>query len=263
MKREAKMRVYLIGAFIFSLSTLTSCSYNPFIANNHTTGSPLAALIGAGIGAGGVAALQGPKPVIVLAGLGGGALGYYTTTLRYDAGGIIEAGGQVYTVGNFVGIYVPTDKLFEPNTANLLPHTDYLLDSIADVLARYPSNNILISGNTSGFSRPRWEVRLSEERAKKVAAYLWNAGINQFQGTSTDLRKLTYVGYGDYFPLASDYSNQGIRENSRIQITAYPSTCDLGLDKRHLAMRNYGGLEDDDVNSAPRCSGANCDEGDL
>lgn len=257
MTRTAK----LITAFMLSLPiALAGCSYNPFIADNHTTGSPIGAAIGAGIGAGGVAALGGAKPYIGLAGLAGGAIGYYVTTLRYDSGPIIQAGGQVYQIGQIVGIYLPSDKLFEPNSAEFLPQAKAILDSTAVVLQRFPKNNILISGNTSGFYRARWEQKLSERRAQKVSAYLWSEGINDFKTPGYDLRKLNYVGYGDYFPIAKDTRNEGIRDNSRIQITSYPSDCDLHLDKRHVAVYNIGDIDSDNrINNAPasRCNTTN------
>lgn len=254
MKTEAKMKASLVFSLVFSLLFLAGCSFNPFTSNNHTTGSPVGALVGAGAGAGGVALLGGSKPLMAVAGLGGGMLGYYVTTLRYDAGGIYRAGGDVYKVGDFVGIYIPSDKLFEPTTDDFLPQAPTILDSVAVVLQRYPNNNILISGNTSGFYRTRWEQKLSERRAQKVASYLWNAGINQMNDTNATMRKLNYVGYGDYFPISNDYTNNGIRKNSRIQITSYPSSCDLLLDKRHAAVNNIGSMEDNAINDAPnRC----------
>lgn len=217
-----KVGTKIFGLLVFSLLFLTSCSYNPFIFNNHTTGSPAGALVGAGIGAGSVALLGGTRPLIVLAGLGGGALGYYVTTLRYDAGGVIQGGGQVYKVGDYIGIYIPTDNLFEPNTADFLPQARLILESAADILQRYPNNNIMISGNTSGFGHARWERRLSEKRAQRVAAFLWNEGVSPFKDQSNDMRKLNYVGYGDFFPISHDYTNDSIRQNSRMQITSYP-----------------------------------------
>lgn len=242
----------LTSALVFFLCmALASCSYNPFITNNHTTGSAEGTVIGAGVGAGGVALLGGSKPLIALAGLGGGMLGYYVTTLRFDSGGVIRGGGQVYRVGDTVGIYIPSDNLFEPNTATFLPQAEPILNSAVAVLERYPNNNIIISGNTSGFGHPRWEQRLSEERAKKVSAFLWKNGINSFKEPTNDMRKLNFVGYGDYFPIANHYTNDGIRANSRIQIVSYPTTTDLELDKRHVAMRNMGADDDSDIIEAP------------
>lgn len=173
MEKKIIIRVLLA----VSISLLSGCSFNPFISNNHTTGSAVGAAIGAGIAGGGVAALGGSKPLIGLAALGGGAIGYYATTLRFDSGPILDAGGKVYTVGDYLGIYIPSDKLFEPNTADFLPQAGSILDSAARVLKRYPNNNIIISGSTSGFGRPRWELKLSEARAQRVSAYLWDAGL--------------------------------------------------------------------------------------
>lgn len=222
---------------------LTGCSYNPLI-NNRGTGSAAGTLTGVGIGAGTAWLLGGSKTWIAAAGVTGGLIGYYVTTLRYASGGIIQSGGEVYQVGRFIGIYIPSDQLFEPNTTEWKPQARPILESALAVLKRYPDNNILISGNTSGFYRSRWEQKLSERRAGLVAAYLWDEGINQFKSRSIDMRRLRYVGYGDYFPISQDYTNEGIRTNSRIQITSYPDNCELDLDGRHVTMRNVGSYKD-------------------
>lgn len=223
-----KRIVTIVTTLVCSVSLLAGCTYNPFIGNNHLTGNPAAGVIGAGVGVGTVALLGGSKPWLALAGVTGGMVGYYVSTLRYDSGGIIQAAGQVYKVGDFVGIYIPTDNLFEPNTADFLPSAGPILESAAKVLSRYPSNNIIISGNTSGFYTNRWELSLSERRAQRMAAYFWNAGLPQFKDPTNNTHKLRYVGYGDYFPIATKLTNDGLRANSRIQITSYPNNCDLG-----------------------------------
>lgn len=147
--------------------------------------------------------------------------------------------------------------MFEPNTAEFLPQAAPILQSTATVLKRYPNNNIIISGNTSGFYRSKREQILSEKRAQRIAAYMWGQGINQFSNQSIETkRKLTFVGYGDYFPIANDYTNDGIRTNSRIQIISYPSYTDLQIDQREVAMRNMGSVNtkenDNTIAEAPR-----------
>lgn len=228
----------LSASLIFTVFLLTGCN------TNHPTGSPLGALVGAGVGAGSVALLNGPKPLMVAAGLGGGALGYYVTTLRYDSGGIIQSGGKVYQVGDMIGIYIPGDELFVPNTTEFTPQAPAILDSVVAVLNRYPDNNIIISGNTSGFGRSKWEQRLSERRAQRVSSYLWNGGVSSFKGQSIETRKLTYVGYGDLFPISSTLTNRGIRENSRIQITSYPGAGGASASKQCATMNNVGCMKD-------------------
>lgn len=251
MKLEFISRALVLS---FSLLAVSACSFNPFTSTNHTTGSPAATAVGAGIGAGSVAILGGSKTMMLFAGLGGGAVGYYLTTLRNESAGIINAGGNVYILGEYIGIYIPSDRLFEVNTANLLPTAPRILDSVVTVLNRKPNNNIMISGNTSGFNRPSRELRLSQQRAKVVAAYLWSSGIQQFKDRSSDTRKLNYAGYGDYFPIASDRTNEGIRMNSRIQITSYPCTEDLRESGHKINMNNIASLnEDNSTGETNRC----------
>lgn len=251
------MKDRLLIALLTSLS-LVGCTYNPMVPNNHNTGNVTGRLVGIGAGAGGATLLGAPTPIKILAGITGGSLGYYATTLRYEAGGIYYAGGQVYQLGEKIGIEVPTDKLFQANTAVFLPQATPILDSIVTVLNRSPDNNIVISGNTSGFGKPSYEQKLSQQRAKAIAAYLWNSGMSQFKTDTMHLRQFDYVGYGNYFPIASNYHNTGIRENSRIQITSYPSSEDLKLDKHSLAADNIGSLQDPKDKPAPSEA---CDSG--
>ena len=212
------------------------------------TGNAGGAVAGAVIGGGVMALTHSAKPWVGVGAIVGSAAGYYATTLTFDAAGITKTGGQVYQVGDYTGIYLPADNLFEVDTAEFLPQATTILDSVVAVLERQPNNNILVSGNTSGFYRSRWEQRLSVRRAGKITAYLWHKGINQFQHQSTSTRKLQYVGYGDYFPIASTVTNQGIRENNRIQITSYPIACDLGVSKTDLITFNIGAWQDNTAN---------------
>ncbi len=222
---------------LLAAALLTGCSFNPFRTDNEMTGKPMPTIAGGAIGAGSVALLGGSKYAIGLAGLGGATLGYYLSTLNFASGGINQVGGQVYTLGDYVTIEIPTDNVFDENSADILPQGEAALQSTVDVLKRYPNNSILVSGNTSGFGTRRWELTLSEKRAREVATYLWAHGINTFKGgtsefdPSSPLRTLSYVGYGNYFPIANHIKADSIRQNSRIQITAYPSSAQLCKNK--------------------------------
>ncbi len=238
------------------LMPLSGCSFNPFTTDNEMTGSAGPTIAGGAIGAGTAALLGGSKYTIGLAGLAGASLGYYVSTLTFDAGGIRQAGGQVYTLGDYATIEIPTDTLFESNTAKLLPEASPALDSTVAVLKRYPNNNILVSGNTSGFGTTRWERTLSEKRAREVSAYLWAHGVNAFKGNSdfdpsAPTRTLSYVGYGNYFPISNNIRADSIRENSRIQITAYPSRRDLKLCDDQKVFANIGGTDEPQYKGEP------------
>ncbi len=235
----------LISFLLIAMLTFSACTYNPLSENNHLTGNALSTAVGAAAGAGTAAALGATKPLpLATAALAGASVGYYVSTLRFAAAGIYQAGGQVFTQGDYLTIVIPTDDLFEDNSTELLPEAEPALQSAANVLKRFGCQNILISGNTSGFGTTKYEHRISEGRAKEVAAFLWKEGINQFQHYSITLRHLDYVGYGNYFPIATDLYNKGIRQNSRIQITAYPTKEQLMLDEGSIIFNNMAGIDE-------------------
>jgi outer membrane protein OmpA-like peptidoglycan-associated protein len=213
-------KVKSITVLIFFLSLISACTYNPFSEQNRLTGDVAGLAVGAGAGAGTMALIGAPRPLIFLGGIGGGALGYYVTTLNYDAAGVTSVGGEVYQVGNYLTIEIPTDYVFEENTTRFISTAPPILDSAVTVLKRYPERSILVAGNTSGFDRERRETALSRARARVVVQYLNEQGINAFQGPSIELRKIRYVGHGDKHPIRHHYTNDAIRANSNIIITA-------------------------------------------
>ncbi len=238
------MKHYLcVATLSFTLLLTTSCTYNPFSTNNHLTGNVAGPVLGAGAGVITAKILTLPKPLVWLAGIGGAGLGYYVTTLQFTANGVTQSGGRVYTLGDYVTINIPANKLFEDNSSELLLSSDPILTSVVDLLNRYPDNNIIISGNTSGFSCAKFELRLSENRARQVATFLWAHGISNFGSNGmTTTRKLIYVGYGNYFPVANNITMKGFSANNRIQITSSPKRIPLNLDRRHKIFSNVGTL---------------------
>jgi outer membrane protein OmpA-like peptidoglycan-associated protein len=247
VSKGLKRLVTLVLAFAFLLQ---GCTANT--SNRRDTGRQAAGATLGGAAAGlSTAALGAPRPLVVGAALGGMALGYYVTTLRFDAGPIYKAGGQVYAQGEYIGVSIPSYKLFDTNTAEFLPQAEPLLDSAVAVLKRYPNSNVLVSGNTSGMSRNRYDQKLSEARARRVSAYLWAHGINIYKPQDLKTRKLAFVGYGNYFPIANSLSkSENIQKNSRIQITAYPSKEALADDKVTTAFNNIGSDADPDPEPA-------------
>lgn len=238
---ECKKFIFLLTA---TFLLLTGCSYNPFVPKNDLTGNLGGAAVGAGVGSGLAWFAGASKGIIAAAGLGGAALGYYVTTLTFASAGLARGCGQVFTLGCFASVDIPSDSLFEPNTAEFLEDACPILDSAVAVMSRYPNNNIIVSGNTSGFASNRFERKLSEARARQVSAYLWMHGIGDFLNQSFEMRKLTYVGYGSYFPVANQIRNRAIRQNSHIQITAYPTDAQLYIDKRSRTFNNIGAMAD-------------------
>ncbi len=249
---------------IFLALTLTGCTFNPFTTHNDLTGNAESTAIGAGVGAGAAWLSGGSKSLIAASGIGGALVGYYASTLRFEAGGIVQGGGQVFSLGDYLTIEVPSDRLFDVNTADFLDDVQPVLNSIVMVLNRSSSSNIIVSGNTSGFGSAKFEHKLSQDRARKVAGYLWSHGIGDLSKdptcpnigslkmTSMRIRSLTYVGYGNYFPIANDIRNKSIRQNSRIQITVYPTFAKVGVEKCRKVYNNLGSLDETKLCELPQ-----------
>ncbi|MDR3490608.1 MAG: OmpA family protein [Gammaproteobacteria bacterium] len=233
LRKKMELSLNKIVAYCTAIFfTLAGCT--PISHTNPPTGSFVGAAVGgaAGFGVGKLLHLSNTASGALA--VGGAGLTYYLTTLRFSSAEIVQAGGQVLTLGQYVTINLPTDNLFETNSADFLPGTEPVLNSVVSVLNRYPDHNVIVSGNMSGFESERFEQRLSEARARQVAAYLWSQGVNNFNHHSiqTD-RRLLYIGYGNYFPIASSYPLESLRANSRIQITASPTSAQLNLGKCH------------------------------
>jgi outer membrane protein OmpA-like peptidoglycan-associated protein len=243
MYKSALFKITL--SFTLMLS-MTACSYNPFRTNNELTGNAWGVGIGAAAGAGTAAAVGNTSHFWYgVAGITGASIGYYVTSLRFASAGIIQSGGQVYTLGDYVTIELPTDEIFDSNSYDLLPNAEPVLKSVVNVVNRYPNHNILISGNTSGFGSSRYEHKLSEDRARTIASYLWANGVTNLQFKEVvKTRKLNYVGYGNYFPIANNIKTEGVRANSRIQITIYPTKEQLCIDEKMKNFNNIGAVDD-------------------
>ena len=213
-----QLRFFILPLLLF----FTACSYNPLSTTNHLTGDPVETAAGGAAGFGTAAAFGAKSHVVLgLAGLGGASIGYYMSTVRYDAAGIYHAGGQVFAVGDYTTIEIPTHTLFDNNTSDLTPIGNAALRSAAKVLNRLCCQSILVSGNSSGFGTSRMERKMTEDRARVVAAFLWAQGVNNFKKISNDTRKLTYVGYGNYF-VAQKISFVGVDDHIYVNKAGIP-----------------------------------------
>jgi outer membrane protein OmpA-like peptidoglycan-associated protein len=90
------------------------------------------------------------------------------------------------------------------------------LTLVAEILRRYPETYITIAGHTDSIGDANYNQRLSEYRAQAVANYLISRGIQNY--------RVSYVGYGETMPIASNATESGRQQNRRVEIylTASP-----------------------------------------
>jgi outer membrane protein OmpA-like peptidoglycan-associated protein len=86
-----------------------------------------------------------------------------------------------------------------------------LMNKILSAINQFPKANISISGHTDSVGTAELNLALSEKRAENVANFIMNMGR-----ISAD--RITYKGYGDTKPIASNKTEEGRAQNRRIEL---------------------------------------------
>lgn len=101
---------------------------------------------------------------------------------------------------------------FLPDSAELVPGEIAKVEWLAQILARYPDRDILITGHTALAGTEAGRQALSERRAETVGRLLIE------MGTRTRDR-IVYRGMGAREPVADNGTEAGRRRNRRVEIT--------------------------------------------
>nr|WP_245978888.1 OmpA family protein [Lysobacter pythonis] len=181
------------------------------------------ALIGAGIGA--VAGLLAGKDAtdrrqkaMVGAGIGGLAgagVGAYQdrqeAELRRQTAG---TGVDVQRDGDVIKLNLPDGVTFDFNKTDVKPQFYTALNSIAKTINEYNQTIVEINGHTDNVGSVSVNQRISEQRARSVAAYLGGQGVQQV--------RLETHGYNFQYPVADNNTDQGRALNRRVEIRLIP-----------------------------------------
>lgn len=111
------------------------------------------------------------------------------------------ADGIILSLGNI---------LFDFNKYSLKSEFEKKLESVADVLRKYPQIDIAVSGYTDNVGSENYNLLLSENRAKTVADFLIKKGISP--------TRLSYIGLGSKNALAPNTTDEGRSLNRRVEI---------------------------------------------
>ena len=80
---------------------------------------------------------------------------------------------------------------------------------IGTFLTKYPNSTTVIEGHTDNVGNPDHNLKLSQDRASSVVTYL-------VETLRIDRSRVTAVGYGDSRPLGDNNTEEGKRQNRRI-----------------------------------------------
>ena len=103
--------------------------------------------------------------------------------------------------------YAINDILFSTNSYDINDTIKAVLNEFSDYLKQNPKLSVSIEGHTDNVGNPADNLILSQNRAKSIYNYLVSRGI--------DKARLSYKGYGETKPIASNASAEGRAKNRR------------------------------------------------
>lgn len=98
---------------------------------------------------------------------------------------------------------------FDFNKASLRPESTTELNRLTELLKDNPSLEIEIGGHTDDKGTDSYNQQLSEKRANAVVNFLVKNGIEE--------KRLTFKGYGESSPIATNETDEGRQENRRTE----------------------------------------------
>jgi OOP family OmpA-OmpF porin len=99
---------------------------------------------------------------------------------------------------------------FEFNKDRLRPDSKTVLDTVVEIMKRYPDMKVEVAGHTDNIGSDSYNQKLSEKRANAVRQYLMQAGING--------DNMTAAGYGEKEPIATNDTDEGRELNRRVEL---------------------------------------------
>ena len=109
-----------------------------------------------------------------------------------------------------VKVKMKSKILFNFDSFELKDTAKVELEKISKVLVKYPENVIVVEGHTDSSGEEDYNQTLSENRAKAVTDYLVSLGLAD--------NSITFVGYGEAMPVASNDTPEGQEQNRRVEV---------------------------------------------
>jgi OOP family OmpA-OmpF porin len=124
-----------------------------------------------------------------------------------------EQGAKVDEKGCYIeleeAVTIDMNIEFDTNAADIRPDQEGEIRRVVEFLRQYPTANAVIEGHTDSSGSEGYNQALSERRAKAVYDYLINAA-------QVDAGRLSYAGFGESRPIASNDTAEGKQKNRRV-----------------------------------------------
>lgn len=209
-------RQLLIGGTL-AVATALGCQTNTgtVIDKKTTQGAILGGLAGAAAGRAIGGHENDTAGILIGAAAGavaGGLIGRYLDKQQEELDAIPDANVERREDKLIVGFQ--GDVLFDSGSSTLHSGAVSRLRSVADTLRRFPESDLVVKGYTDSQGSEAFNLKLSEDRADRVRDLLIAEGLAA--------SRITTVGYGESFPVASNATPEGRQQNRRVEIEIRP-----------------------------------------
>ncbi|HMJ57756.1 MAG TPA: OmpA family protein [Gemmatimonadales bacterium] len=207
------MRRSLAG--VLTLVTLVplaaSCAMNK-AEKGATIGVVGGAAVGAVIGKATGNTVRGAIIGAAVGGIAGGLIGHemdkQASELAYALPGAV-----VQRVGEGITVTFPDGLLFGYDSDALTAEARDDLRRFAASMQKYPNTRTLIVGHTDSDGTAAYNMDLSDRRSSSAADFICGEGVNR--------ARVSTAGRGESEPIATNSSDDGRRQNRRIEIAIY------------------------------------------
>lgn len=211
MKLTKRLTVLLLCVSMVALVN-NGCKSWSKTAKGGTIGAAGGALAGAVIGKAAGNTVTGAIIGAAVGGAAGAAIGNYMDRQAEELQEELQ-NANVERVGEGIKITFDSGILFDFDSAELRSASQNNIQNLAEVLADYEDTQILFGGHTDSEGAEEYNQDLSERRAKSVALYTAQQGING--------ERMIIQGYGEGDPVADNSTEVGRQQNRRVEIAIY------------------------------------------
>ena len=210
---QSKLKISVCSFIVFSL-LLSGCqSIDPYTGqgrvNNATKGAGIGAVVCGLLGA--IKNGKHARNAALGCGAIGAGIGAYMDSQESDLRQtLVNSGVSVVREGDNIRLVMPGNITFATGKSNIQADFHDVLDSVVIVLKKYKDTNIEVEGHTDSTGSISYNLKLSEDRATKVANYFKSKGITSI--------RIGHTGKGPMKPIASNQSSEGRAQNRRVEI---------------------------------------------
>ena len=179
----------------------------------NTSQSTKGALVGGGIGAltGALYPTAAMFPFAVTGALLGASYGSYIEANATLQDKLINRGATIVVLGDQILVAIPSDRIFQPATATIIPQSYVTLDLLAQYINSYQKMLVKVAVYTDATGSERVDLALSQQQAQSIAKYLTADGV--------DARILYAIGKGGVNLVQKNTLEWSGNDNYRIEIT--------------------------------------------